>query len=170
ARLERQHRHARGQLGRVEALPQAAAQALGRHQVQLGVQPGEPLAGRGDVVAVQVAELVEDPADPVEGPRDHVTAPRDLALKVVDFLLLAEVALGVPGVLLPVGAGVARVPAQLAAQLGDVPVAGEAAWRELVAAAPVTPAAGPVVASPVVASPVVASPVVASPAVALVTG
>ena len=96
-------------------------------QIELGVQPGEPLAGRGDHVAVQIAEFVKDLADPVEGPRDHVTAPRDLALKLVGFLLLAEVALGVPGVLLAVRARVARMPAEPAAQLGDVPVAGELA-------------------------------------------
>ena len=94
--------------------------------------------GRGDRVAVQVAELVEHGADPVEGPGDHVPAPGDLALQVVGLLLLPEVALGVPGVLLAVRALVARVTAQPAAQLGDVALASELVVVRPCATAPAT--------------------------------
>ena len=47
----------------------------------------------------------------------------DLPLEVVDLLLLPEVALARPGVLLAVGAAVAGVAADQAAQFGDVAVA-----------------------------------------------
>ena len=47
--LECQHGHAGGQLSRVQAVPQPAAQAFRGQQVQLGVQVGEPPAVRGDL-------------------------------------------------------------------------------------------------------------------------
>ena len=71
-----------------------------------------------------------------------MAAAGDLAFNLVDFLLLPEVALCVPGVLLAVRARVARMPAELAAQLGDVAVAAELVTVSSGAPAPVTAVAG----------------------------
>src|SRR3712207_8871103 len=54
-----QRGQARRELRRSEAFPHPLPEALGRHEVQLGVQRGEPLAHGRDGVAVEVTELLE---------------------------------------------------------------------------------------------------------------
>ena len=66
ARLVHQRRDDGGELGRVQAVPGAGAQALGDDQVGLGPDPGQLPPGRRRLVAGEVAALVEQRADPVE--------------------------------------------------------------------------------------------------------
>ena len=50
-RLVAERRQARGELGRLEVVPQSFPQCFGGEQVELGVEPGQPAAGRRDLVA-----------------------------------------------------------------------------------------------------------------------
>ena len=123
ARLVDQRGEHGGQTRRVEAVPQTRAQRLGGEQVHLVVDPHQGAAAVGDprraVVVLEVAECGEHVADPVELPGDGVGALLDPALQRLRVAVELEVALGPAGVVLAVGAAVARVRAQLPSQLLD---------------------------------------------------
>jgi hypothetical protein len=119
AGLEGKPGHAGSELSRAQVVPDAAAQALGGQQVELGVDPRQhPAVGR-DGVRVGVAELLEDRANPVECPGDNVCSPGHLAVERFRLAVEPEVFLGLPGMCLLVGAAVARVLTQPASQVGD---------------------------------------------------
>ncbi len=122
--LVHQRRDARGEFGRVEALPHAVPQALAGEQVQLAVEPGQPAPVLRDLVAPEVVHLREQRDDPVEGPGDRVRPPLDPLLQLPGVPLQPVVALGPPRVVLALVAPVARVGAQLGPQPGDLPVVG----------------------------------------------
>ena len=82
-----------------------------REQVQLGVQPGELTTRRRDLVAGEVAQLLQDTADPVEGAGDGVRPRAHPALQVVGLAAQSPVPLGPARVLLAIGAAVTRVVA-----------------------------------------------------------
>ncbi len=102
------------QLGRRQALPDAPAQALGGQQVQLGVERAEravrrssPRRRRGSRARCSTV------ADPVERAGDGVGAPRTRRAAPSVSPLQPVVALGPAGVVLALGAAVARVRPQL---------------------------------------------------------
>ncbi len=117
--FEGQHGHAGGQLRRVQPLPQPAPQAFGGQQVELGVEVSEPAPVRGDRALVQVAQVIQDGADPVERPGDHVGTGRHAAFQAGHLPLQPGPLLRLPGVHVAVGAAVAGMLAQLTPQPGD---------------------------------------------------
>ncbi len=112
--------HERGQAGRqlcrAEAVPDAAAKTFGGDQVQLVVQPGQRRTGRGEPFPVQVPQLAEHITDVVERAAQRVGPGLDPGLQLAGLPLGADETLGRPGVLLAVGAPVARVRADGGAQ------------------------------------------------------
>ncbi len=98
-------------------------QRLRGHQVHVGVDAHQPLAGRGDLILLEVAKVGEHVADPVELTRDGVGALLDPALEGAGVAGQLVVALGPAGVVLTVGATVAGVGAQLGPQPTDLALA-----------------------------------------------
>ena len=111
-RLVAERGQARGELGRLEVVPQSFPQCFGGEQVELGVEPGQPAAGRRDLVAPQVTHGFQHGTDPVELPGDGVRAGLDSALQLLGLAAQPQPSLGPPGVLLPVRASVARMSTQ----------------------------------------------------------
>ena len=98
------------------------ADRLGGDEVHVGVDATQVRALLGDLVAVEVAERGQHVADPVEGARHGVGAVLDPALEGLGVALQLEPALGPPGVVLALGALVARVRLQVGAQPPDLAV------------------------------------------------
>ena len=117
----------RGEHGRqprcVELVPQPLPQRLRGDQVHLVVDPHQGAAAFGDGrlarLTGEVAERREHVTDPVELPGDGVGALLDPALEGLRVAVELEVALRPAGVVLAVRAVVARVCAQLAAEVLD---------------------------------------------------
>ena len=119
----------RSQLIGRETVPQPGPQALHDQQVCLVVDPGQLLARRGDLLAVQVALLLQEQAHRVKDTGDRVGLAFDLALEGVGLRAELGVALGPAQVLLALVAAVHGVLPQLGAQPGErlVVTAGRAA-------------------------------------------
>jgi 5'-3' exonuclease len=109
-----------GEPGAVEPGPHALAQALGDQQVGLGVDALETPARRRDGVPREVPALGEQVADAVEDPRDRVRAALDAARQLLGLAVQAPPALRPPRVVLAVGAAVAGMRPQPAAQAGEL--------------------------------------------------
>ena len=114
-----------GDLGGVQVVEGAQPQGLRNQQVLFAVDPAQPLPVGADgehsgVGGFQVAVAGQDAADPVEGLGDGVGAALDLADQPVGLLAELPVALGPARVVLAFTAAMARVRAELAAQLGDL--------------------------------------------------
>src|SRR5690606_3354856 len=86
---------------------------------ELAVDPLQASSVLGDLVAVEVAERVEDLAHPVELACDRVRPLLDATSQVTRLLLEPQEALGPARVLLPIRARLARMVTQGAAELGD---------------------------------------------------
>jgi hypothetical protein len=120
--LERQSADDGCQVGRVEAVPDALAQALADQQVELAVDALQPEAVGCHLVTVEVAEDAQHFADTVELPCHGVGSLLDAAALVRGVALELEVALGPASVGLPVRTGVARVLTERRPDLGDAGV------------------------------------------------
>lgn len=63
-----EHRHARGEAGRIKPDPRPLAEALRDEQVTVGVDPPQPLTvGRqGQPVGAEIAQVAQQPTDPLD--------------------------------------------------------------------------------------------------------
>ncbi len=148
ARLEDDGGHHGGQLRGVQPVPRALPQALGDQEVVLRVQPAQGLPGgpvtRTSAVPARVpgTRRREHVADGVEHACDRAGPALDPPHQGRVLLREAVVALGPPGVVLALGAAVARVAAQAPAQLGDGGVVTGAGRPRPVPPGPLDPARG----------------------------
>ena len=113
---------ARRQLRRGQALPEPGTQALGGHEVQLGVDPSQPLTGGRDRVAIEIAEHAEDLAYPVELAGDGVRPGLRSLADLLGLTQQAVIALAPAGVVLALVAAVTRVLADSRPQPRDLGV------------------------------------------------
>src|SRR5690606_3849025 len=122
ARLVDHGRDHSGERGGVEALPDAATQALGDQQVALGVHASQHLARPGDLLAVlaEVPEAREHRADAVEVAGDRVGAALDAPQQRGVLAVELVPALGPARVVLALGARVARVGLHRSPRGGDL--------------------------------------------------
>ena len=124
APLVDQGRHGAGQLGGVEAVPDACPQALHDEQIRLAVDPGQLPAGGRHLVVAQVAQLGEHRADPVEDPRDRVRLALDPAFEGVGLGAQPGVPFAPAQMVLALVAAVHRVPAQRRPEPTELGVVG----------------------------------------------
>ena len=124
----------RGEPRGIQVRPQALPQRLGDEQVPLAVDALHGRSGGSErrlavIGEAHVVDSDEDVDDAVEHARDGARARIDLPSHLLDPALQLRVALAPAGVRLAVGAGVARVPLQPAAQVLDLVLAAVADAR-----------------------------------------